>query len=409
MVATMRSCAGVLASMLLFSAACGDIKGGASDAAPEPDAAQPDAAPPGPCDPGGNPTPDQAYQCMIEGACTLVTSCLPIFTVEACVNSDLELFDVDSSRVHRAILLDAIERGTVEFHPGEVAACYATLTEFACANLYEKLIDDFAIDRICPGVFTGTVAMDGACFTNLECESPGSVCNKTGECADPFCCPGTCVIPAGIDGSCAANPCEPGAYCVEGLCRPGDADSPCSSSSQCDIGLWCSAGTCQAELESGAACTVFEQCPGPEVCLIPPGGKSGTCARIDQPDAACDESCFGMVCVQPDASQLGTCTPLLDEEGADCADFYCAADFECSPATNQCDPRGDVGDPCSNEDGNRCKLHLFCDNVITGEATGHCSAPQPDNERCTQDVHCQSGVCVGDLDATCAPYPGCYE
>lgn len=412
--AIMRTRVGVLASVLLVSAACGKIKGGASDAGPEPDAAAPpDAAPPGPCEPGGAPTPEEGYQCLIEGTCTMVTGCLPLLTVEDCVNSDLQLFDVDSSRVHHAIVLDAVARGTIEFHPEAVSDCYATLTELGCANLYEKYLgggDDFTIDRICPGVFTGTVAMDGACFTNLECESPGSLCNGVDACgADELCCAGTCVIPAGIDGSCGANPCEPGTYCVGGLCRPGDADSPCESSSQCDIGLWCNAGVCAPELESGAACTVFEQCPGLEICLIPPGAKAGTCARIDQPDAPCNDSCFGMVCVQPDAASLGTCTPLLDEEGADCADFYCAADFECSPATGQCDPIGEVGDVCSNEEGNRCRQSLFCDTELTGEATGHCSAPLADNEPCTQDEQCQSGVCVGDLDPVCAAYPGCYE
>jgi hypothetical protein len=412
----MQARVGVLALTVLLSAACGDIVEVASDAAPAPDAAAPpDAAPPpGPCDPGGEPTVEEGYQCLTYAGCALISRCLPIVTVEDCVLMDVRLFDVRAF-IHRAIVREATEEGVIAFHPDEVAGCYTTLTEMSCAELIERQgFDELSVERICPAVFTGTVPMDGTCFTALDCEAPGSVCRLSPDCgAEDFCCPGTCVLPAALDGSCDANPCSPGDYCVSGICRSGEPSAPCSTTADCDLGLWCNDGSCAAELESGAACTQLEECPGPEVCLVPPGAEGGTCARVDQADAPCNDSCYGFVCVQPDPAALGTCEPLLDEEGADCADFPCSAAYECSQATDQCDPRGDVGDFCSSDEGNRCRGGigdggLFCDSEISGEPTGQCSAPMADGESCTRNDQCQSGVCAGDPE-TCLPYPGCYE
>ena len=413
----MRTRVGVLALTVVLSAACGKIKEVNSDAAPEPDAApEVDAAPPGACEPGGDPSVDESYQCLTEAGCSLISRCLPIVAFDDCVKMDLRLFDV-RAYLHRALVAEAIEEGIITFHPDEVAACYSTLTEMSCAELFEREgFDDLSVGRICPAVYTGSVAADGVCFTSLDCEAPGSLCNF-GVCeVDDFCCPGTCVFPSAIDAPCGDTPCQPGAYCVDGICRSGEAVAPCSSTADCDAGLWCNGGTCEAELESGASCTQLEECPGPEICLVPPGAKAGTCARVDQADAPCNDGCYGFVCVQPEPTELGTCVPLLDEEGADCADFPCDPAFECSQATDQCDPRGDVGDVCSDQAGFRCGSAsgnggVFCDIEVSGADTGVCSAPLADEERCTANDQCQSGICGGDdpKAPTCQTYPGCYE
>jgi hypothetical protein len=401
----MRTRVGVLALLALLSVACGKIKGGSSDAAPEADAMPAiDAAPPGPCEPGGDPSAEEAYDCLVEAACKLVTRCFIPYTVEECKSLDLEIFDVRVF-LHRPIVLDAIEAGTIQFHPEAVAACYSAMSENECTFLFERAGSDFAFNDLCPDIFTGTVAAEGTCFTDLECAAPGSACSFSPDCtADDFCCAGVCLSPAADDASCSANPCALGSYCVDGVCRTGEANSPCTRTSDCDQGLWCQAGTCQAELESGATCVNEEQCSGAEVCVKLDADKAGTCGRRDVVDAPCNEGCFGMECVQPDPTMLGTCQPYLSEEGDDCSQRECRIDFECTQATDQCDPRGDVGDPCSNEAGNRCKLSLFCNNEITGETTGVCSGRLADGEPCTSTDQCQSGVCA----ETCQPNPGCF-
>lgn len=416
----MRTRVGVLALSVVLSAGCGKIKEVNSDAGPEPDAAPgADAAPPDPCEAGGDPTLDEGYQCLSEAGCSLISRCLPLVTADVCVQMDIILFDV-RAYVHRALVREAVEEGIIEFHPDEIAGCYARVTEMSCAELFERQgFDEISLERICPAVFTGTVAADGACQTVLDCEQPGSFCNRSPDCTqDDFCCPGTCVAPSAVTGPCSsALPCEIGAYCVDGTCFAGDGGAVCGNTEDCDDGLWCDGGLCAEEVESGAPCSFLQQCPEPETCLVPPGAKVGTCARVDQADAACNNSCYGFVCVQSDPLELGTCVALLDEEGADCSEFSCNTAFECPQATDQCDPRGELGDVCSDEDGNRCKSGPdvssggpFCDNEISGELTGHCSAPLRDDEPCTRNAQCQSGVCVGEPEAgTCQPYPGCYE
>lgn len=411
----MRTRVGVLALMALLSVACGKIKGGHSDAGPEPDASQPDAAPPGPCDPGADPTAEEGYACMMQASCSWLTRCWLPYTLEECMGLDIEIFERGTGVYrHRRVVLDDVQAGRIEYHPEAVADCYSLVTGLACPYLFEHEIADFSVADLCPGVFVGKVAADEQCFTSLEC-GEGALCQPSGKCTDDqFCCAGTCVLPGGTDSACDSNPCVLGSYCVNGICRAGDASSSCNSTADCDDGFWCNAGTCTAEAESGASCMNFDECSGPEVCVIPPGETSGTCARIDQADAMCDDSCFGFECIQPDAAQLGTCQPFLDE-GGDCSgDRDCSLSYECPQATYQCDPRGGVGDPCSADEGNGCRLDLFCTNAITGEGTGTCSERLADGERCADDEfinndECQSGVCAGVAGAkTCQPYPGCF-
>jgi len=401
----MRTRVGVLALTILVSAGCGKIKEVSSDGAPESDATPEfDAAPPGPCDPGGEPTFDEAYDCLIQAGCELVTHCFIPYTVEQCKTLDLELFDLDV-RLHREVVRQGIEQGTVVFHPEVVADCYAAITGKECPFLFEHGNDSFDFGDLCP-VFEGTVASEGVCFTASECELAGSEC-LLGACENAACCPGTCVAPAADNESCDGRPCGAGSYCVAGLCRPGVESSPCSDTGDCDEGLWCDGEICQPELESGASCVVFESCPGPEVCLVPPGSKSGTCARIDQPDAPCNDQCMGLQCDQPNPSELGSCVPYITEEGEDCSVLSCGLSFECDRGADQCVPKGEVGAECLDSFDD-CVPGLFCDNEITGPGTGHCTARLAAGETCADDDHCHSDFCDDTGDPVCAPIPDCW-
>ena len=412
----MQARVGVLALTVLLSAACGDIQEVASDAAPEPDGAPPPDAmpPPGPCDPGGEPTYDEAYDCLVEAACTLVTSCFLPLTLDQCKTLDLQIYDQDV-RLHREAVRQAIEEGTIEFHPEEVAACYQALSGKACTFIGEHGGGEFEIGDVCPGVLVGTVAADQPCFTSTECDPPGSECLLSPECSGSPCCPGTCVAAAPDGESCDGRPCRVGSYCVGGLCQTGEADQPCSNIFHCDEGFFCNGETCVAELESGAACGFFEQCSGPEICLIPPDSKGGTCARVDQVDAPCNETCMGMQCDQPNPNELGACTPYLAEEGADCSRLDCSLSFECDRGADQCVPLGAAGAPCSSQQDclGGAFSGSFCDNEITGEEVGQCTDRMADGETCTDGDQCQSDICqtpapaLGGVPSVCTPFPDC--
>ena len=383
-----------------------------ADAGPEVDAAvEPDAAPPGPCEEGGEPTFDEGYDCMLNAFCGFIGRCGPAFvalTVEECRRFPLTLFDTGDVQFHRGLVGEAIDEGTVEYHPEAVAACVATMDELECPFLAEHSFFDFDFTTYCP-IFSGTVAAEGTCFTMTECAEPGAICLQLPECEDTdACCPGTCSSVSDTGVECTATlPCKSGDFCVAGFCATGAADAPCINTSQCDRGLFCNVETCQPEAEPGSTCFIDDQCPGAETCITVPGDKNGTCGRSDRPGDMCDEFCFGGNCVQPDPDALGTCFAFGSEEGADCSGGFCSRAFECNPATNQCERRGGIGAACLNGFDD-CQPGFFCDREITGAEMGVCAERLPDGEPCTSDSHCQSELCEGDPLA-CVPYPGCFE
>lgn len=409
----MRTRVGVLACMGLLLA-CGDIKEVSSDGGPEPDAAvEPDAAPPGPCDPGGEPTLDEGYDCMVQSFCTFISRCGPAFTaltVDECMRFSLNLFDVDNVRFHRELVREAIEQGTVDYHPELVADCFTTISELECPYLAEHSFAEFDFATFCP-IFTGTVAEGDPCFTLSECAEPGAVCVKSPDCEDtPSCCAGVCSPVIDVAGACGVSaPCHSGDFCVNGACAGGAEGDPCVNTSHCDRGFWCDGETCQPEIESGADCSIDDQCPGPETCVFPPDSKLAACARSDRPDDECDENCFGLQCVSLNPGvEVGVCIPFGSEEGADCTEAPCRRTFTCNQATNQCERLGDLGAECVNTFSD-CQPGFFCDNEISGDKIGACSDRIADGEPCTGDEQCQSDTCGGEGPFTCQPYPGCYE
>jgi hypothetical protein len=409
----MRTRVGVLALLVSLSAACGDINEVSSDGAPPgPDAApEADAAPPGPCEPGGEPTYDEAYDCLIEAGCSLVTRCFLPYTVEQCKNLDLEIYDQDVY-LHREAVRQGIAEGTIEFHPEEVAACFAAVTGKECTFIGEHGGSDFEIGDLCPGVLVGTVAAEGACFTGTECAPAGSECVLSPDCSGSACCPGTCLAPADDGESCDGLPCGLGSHCVGGICHSGEEDEPCGNINDCDEGFYCNGEGCVPELESGATCGFNEECPGPEICLIPPDSKSGTCARVDQEGAPCNEECMGLQCDQPDPLVLGTCVAYLAVVGAECCRLTCSFGFVWDRGADQCVPLGEVGAECTDTFDD-CVPGLFCDIDITGIEPGHCAARLPDDEPCTSEDQCQSGICdtiaptFGTLPRVCLAFPDC--
>jgi hypothetical protein len=416
----MRTRVGVLALLPLLSVGCGKIKGGSSDAAPEPDANAADAAPPDPCAAGSEPTFDEAVTCIELAACNLFSRCFAPFEEGQCESDPPFAFFGENSQFNEHAIAEAIEAGIVEYHPEEVASCVALLRETSCREFFSTSGE---FRELCP-FLSGTVADGEDCIIDFECATPNAVCSEVTKCdVTDVCCVRGCVPPSPVDGECDEFNdtllCQPGDHCVDNgdidYCRSGADGAQCEQfGADCDPGLWCQDGVCRPEVESGAACVNDDQCPGPETCLgndLDGGAVEQLCGRSDREGDPCDGSCSGFECVQPSQSEIGTCVPFLREEGADCSERNCAlAGWVCDPGADQCVPRVGVGEVCSDLATQQCVFGLFCTNEITEEGEGVCSGPQADGEPCEQDRQCESGICGGGGpdDSTCQPYPGCF-
>lgn len=415
----MRTRVGVLALMALLSAACGKIKGGASDAAPGPDATTYDAAPPDPCAEGSSPTFEEGLTCLSTAFCGVFSRCFAPIDADLCTTFPFTPFG-DNGNFMRYALADAIQAGRVNYDPAGVRTCLDFIEGLSCAELNE--VPGEFLDH-CP-ILSGTVADGDDCILDQECATPHALCNEVTKCGPGYCCVKGCTPPAALNETCieGEKECEPGSYCVydgEGyICASGDVDARCQFNGDCETENYCEdvSDSCKPEVASGAPCVQDEQCPGAETCigndLAPALGVGATCGRSDREGDMCDGQCFGFYCDQPDPSALGTCVPYLQEEGADCSSLRCAEfGWACDRAADQCVPRPRLGEPCNDDtDVGECGFGLFCTSEITGDPEGVCATQLPDSEPCTSPRQCDSGICDGpEGDTTCQPYPGCYE
>lgn len=414
----MRTRVGVLALLVCFSAACGDIEEVASDAGPELDAApEADAAPPDPCAEGAT-TFEAAVACVETAACGFFSRCLAPFEDGQCEGSPPFTFFGRNSRFNENAIAEAIEAGRIEYNADALAACLAFFRETSCEEISSG---GLVFADICP-FLVGTVADGDDCVIDFECATPHAVCKEITKCTeDDVCCVRGCVAPSPTDGECNdfndTLLCQPGDHCVDNgeidFCRSGGDGSQCNGSFDCDSGFWCEDGSCRAEIESGAECFDDSMCPGAETCLgnnLEGGKIASMCGRSDREGDPCDGSCDGFYCDMPSQSELGTCVPYLREEGADCSAKDCALPgWVCDRGADQCVPRVGLGEVCSDAPNQQCLFGLQCTSFITGDDTGICYLELADEERCSDPDDCASGICAGTPDPTCQPYPGCYE
>jgi hypothetical protein len=409
----MRMRPGVLVAVLIGSVACGKVVTVDPDGGPGEDGGgDVDSGPLDPCEEGADPSVEEGLACTKRALCELFARCIIPLTPEECNRQEFVLWG-DSERFAYALLIDAVEAGTVVYHPEEVAGCYQSFVDLTCSDVNQIDLDFF---QFCP-IFTGTVDDAGECFTDAECATPGATCSQDAVCAaDQICCQRGCVAPVADGEVCAFNttPCRPGSHCVDGdassFCRSGEAGAPCQGSSECDRGLWCNASLCEAEVGPGEPCIDDYQCGGAETCIGDDlqGSDSGLCGRSDREGDPCDGFCSGFHCLIPDAAtEPGECVPYVTEDGGDCSQVECSIQFECS-ADMECVRNGEPGDPCDSTSD--CVFGYFCTSDIPGTPAGDgaCSDRLIDGEPCGEDRHCDSGICIGD-PAVCEAYPGCYQ
>lgn len=286
-----------------------------------------------------------------------------------------------------ATLQAAIDAGTVTYDPSLGATCIEEQRALGCSIFL------VAPPQACRDMFTGTVAVGGACSISEECAGDA-------YCADADCTadvPGTCTARKGTGTACeSTDECQGGLVCENLVCR-----TPASTSG----------GACGGD--SGLAC------PLDQICIGAMGSAPGTCTPITSVFAgARDEPCdiFEQELCTPDLScaitgvegttPVMTCVALADAGGScflavpDMCPLseYCDADPTMGRLEGTCQPRPGAGQACAQTPaGVMCAVGLDC-------IDGTCRALQDNGGSCETGEECRSGICEG---GTCAPYPIC--
>jgi hypothetical protein len=257
-----------------------------------------------------------------------------------------------------AQLLKDVSEGTVIFDAAEASACLAALANPACTATWLGA-NSKQSSQACPGVLTGTLPPQSACFLDEECAGSAG-CQPTDSSCNPLtrCCAGTCTPqtqPIPLYGACSTQglSCVYGAYC-------GAADGGMVCLPQSDT--------------VGAPCVLDgNQCAFPLHCAYPdPDSSVGTCAPPAADGAPCDNG--------PDAV-IG-CESLT---------------HFCNPTTGNCDPVNPAGGSCGVQTAVQCVGWEYC-------GTGSVCTPWPGpGDACTPAVTpCLLDLACDPTSDTCA-------
>lgn len=177
----------------------------------------------------------------------------------------------------------------------------------------------------------------------------GAACGSDAACAEGLC------APAGGPGRCAPScggGCPSGQSCIGAVCA-GDADpcQGCSLDRDCGLDALCVAGRCRPRCGTG--------CPDGTICGVGADGR---------------RSCLGGC---PGETRAGL--------GEACDDRACDATLECAGGRcrRTCDDGCGEEEVCVDRFGGR-----FCLDVVR------------EGETCDDQVLCQTGPCLADLDAS---------
>jgi hypothetical protein len=279
----------------------------------------------------------------------------------------------------------------------------------------------------------------------------GDACLFADQCLSGFCANGNCCSSAcsGPCTTCSTGTCNLLAAGSVGQCGPGTAQCPetCAEDGGCNPPRACIDGGPVDAGPPDGGCNVLAECPmvdaicAPTACTnnrcIYPSGTCGTCmschsgaCQLDPLDTDPNNTCGGTV---------GACHGLCDGDGGcffptgTCSDNdVCTTGEHCvagactggTPVANCCHTASD----CINNDvtcagaclSNRCSYPDAgtvcgggCHHCDTGSCIEDDTLSCTDNNACTPNDHCASGVCVSDpqippptcclLDSDCPP------
>jgi hypothetical protein len=250
----------------------------------------------------------------------------------------------------------AVDAGKIKYDASAAGQCVSHAQAEGC-----NLLAYHHPDPACRAIFTGTVAMGGACAINQECAN-NAPCTYTPTCSpSTMCCMGTCGAPPPAVGQMGAT---------------------CTTDANCDITLYCSSAkgnTCQPFVTTaGAACDASSACANLLYC---DNGTAGT--NTCKPYPASGQACSG--------TAIG------------CADIR---DY-CDPGTKVCTRRAAAGQTCNNATGPACIGYAQC-TPQTG--AGMCAAELTSGQACTAggqrcllDLQCTNGTCQLPAAAMACP------
>ena len=356
----------------------------------------------------GDVAQKDAWACVTRTVCEVARKCISKgITDDDCQRADIEVFDGVRLVPGNTLLQNAIVAGTLKYQSAGLVECLAHLASVPCADLSgHNPFDECK-------VFTGLVPDGGTCFIDLECKDIGAECVKS-KCGPDTCCAGFCQAPAPVGGDCyqTSGICEPGSYCINGICSAGKGGDSCFSSNDCDEPFWCNDGRCAPDLPTGSDCLDNAACARPESCvgLDFPESWSGRCARSQVDGDPCDGECdsrFTHYCDFSDPSGGGPVCKRRSKLGELCnpeADS-CELGLRCN-AAGMCESLGDLGAVCNESSECRAVFgERFCSNEVNPTRAGVCSAGDAAGSPCLDSRHCASGVCT---NGRCVDFSGCY-
>lgn len=271
-------------------------------------------------------------------------------------------------------------------------------------------IDGLSLD-CAPGSKCGVgvgLGSEGLC---VAVKQEGESCTSTLECgADLYCAP--------LDATCQRLRGE-GEVCV--FADREDPSPPpetlllgCRSDLSCDP----ITSTCVARCQSGAACTIDQECDVAQdlVCIL---GRCGAARAAGLPCGEDDDCGEGLHCgfdiFDP---SVRLCTAPKHNNAPCLAHDECQSGF-CPPQTLRCSPQVDVGEPCPSGDNAQCDggacvpeaplvactgpadcpITQTCD-VALGQCGTYCVEAKQDGATCLADGECSSNACVAGFCRT---------
>lgn len=338
-------------------------------------------------------------RCFLRRSCEVQVHC----------GSSAHFSDVDECMT----LSDAVSAGQQSFATAERARALAAGRAFLDVDMYTDCLLGLSAERCSAGWhapacelrFAGVIEDRGACYSDIECKSPGAHCTPA-DCGDS-CCLGTCQPRKKLEEPChGLLDCEPGLMCGrDAHCVSGEVGSRCVSGADCDWDAWCDrqAQECKPNAREGELCKTFLQCGGETACvgLFRPV-QPPRCQRVTQAGDPCDGDCLGNLYCKMPPTGFGVCTSLpVHGEG-------CSLLLSCAGANEICEQgvcveRRGPDEPCSGGD---CRRGLACASP-TNAGPAICQELLADGKLgCRRPEECASHICSGDANRSgvCQPY-----
>jgi hypothetical protein len=336
------------------------------------------AANPPPADAGSTPASGSAAaefpSRLAQATCDALEACYGNANLLADVlggRDCVKLYTGELGASDLSYLSQSIAAGLIKLQASNIDTCLADVRALGCDVRASRL------PASCKDALRGTVLVAGECTTNLDCQG------------DAFCDKGT-------QATCP------------GVCSALQAESfPCNNNddAQCQNGLVCFRGTCEALGTEGQQC--------------------GTDLPRCKPGLTCFDQGKGLVCVTIDTVY----SAKLGQKCNDAQGTLCQPGLVCesvSSTSGKCADTVSAGASCKRAVPNQCPLDQYCDATNPGEsgscvdrpgegeaclsrtpacADGYacidkaCSKIQDNGASCSQDAQCYGGTCS---DGKCA-------